>query len=91
MVLVIIAVLIGAFVWWRTRKGKLGLPISRGDIGVEGDESIPLRTNGDMHDDPEDDESRLSKGKGRATSLTPHEEIFGVGEDEDEDPKSPRL
>ncbi|THH27823.1 hypothetical protein EUX98_g6359 [Antrodiella citrinella] len=82
LVLVIIAVLIGAFVWWRTRKGTLGLPISRGDIGTEGDESIPLRTNGDMHDDLEDEDTRLSKGKGRATSLTPHEDIFGVGEDE---------
>lgn len=91
LVLVIIALLIGGFIWWRSRKGKLrgvGLPLSRED--AQADENIPLtQTNGDVDDDDGSD-TRQRKGKGRATGLTPHEEIFGVGDDEDEESKSPR-
>lgn len=96
LVLVIIAVLIAGFVWWRSRKGKLsgvGLPLTRDD--VRPDEEIPLtQSNGnvDDHDQDTDEGSRERKGKGRATGLTPKEEIFGVGDDEfdDEESRSPR-
>lgn len=93
LVLVILAILIGGFVWWRIRKGKfrgMGLPQSREDIRTE--EHIPLTqsTNGDIEDHYDDEESLQPKGKGRATGLTPREEIFGVGDDEDEELRSPR-
>ena len=95
LVLVIIAVLIAGFVWWKSRTGKLrgvGLPLSRGDVQTE--EHIPLtQSNGDADDgdlSPRGEETRLRKGKGRATGLTPREEIFGVGDDEDEESRSPR-
>ena len=96
LVLVIIAVLIAGFIWWRSRKGKLsgvGLPLTRDD--VRPDEEIPLTQsngNADDHDQDADEGSRERKGKGRATGLTPKEEIFGVGDDEfdDEESRSPR-
>jgi len=96
LVLVIIGVLIGGFLWWRFRKGGgrrslggLSLPISTRE---RDEESIPLTTNG--HGNGEDDEQfrqRLGNGKGKErASLTPHEEIFGVGDDEDDESRSPR-
>ncbi|TCD68479.1 Cell death protease [Steccherinum ochraceum] len=97
LVLVIIAVLIAGFLFWRSRQKQhaVGLPLSREDIQ---EENIPLTSsNGNLddhhredRDDDDDDGSRMRKGKGRAGSaLTPHEEIFGVGDDEDEDSRSP--
>ncbi|KAH8096683.1 alpha/beta-hydrolase [Cristinia sonorae] len=92
LVLVIIAILIGGFVWWRSRKGKLrgiGLPVTREDIQQE-EEHIPLTQSNGNADDSDEEGSRQRKGKGRATGLTPREEIFGVGDDEDDDVRSPR-
>ncbi|KAK7696265.1 hypothetical protein QCA50_000918 [Cerrena zonata] len=99
LVLVLIALLIGGFLYWRSRKGGLrGLPLSsHGNLRNE--ESIPLREAED-HDGSStlvggDDEggmrrSRKGKERARAYSPTPKEEIFGVGDSDDEDGRSPR-
>ncbi|KAI0960156.1 hypothetical protein AcW1_004754 [Taiwanofungus camphoratus] len=90
LVLVLIALVVGGFLWWRSRRQRLrGLPISTHE------ENIPLNssmgeTNG--HADTDHDSFRSRKGKERATHLTPAEPIFSVGESDDEDePKSLRT
>ncbi|CAL1700266.1 unnamed protein product [Somion occarium] len=102
LVLVLIALLIGGFLWWRSRKGGLrGLPLSsRGSMALN-EESIPLRTNGDAEDGLGGDDfeggarrrngDAKGKGKERARTFTPQEEIFGVGDSDDEGGKSPRV
>ena len=101
LVLVLIAVLIGGFLYWRSRKGGLkGLPLSNhGSTRLnENEESIPLRAHGDGedhdgsptlvgHDDEVRSRSGKGKGKERATTyeMTPKEEIFGVGDSDDEE------
>ena len=74
----------GAFFWWRSRRGRLqGLPGSN-ENGFSLEENIPLTQSGDSYEPP-DDQHRLRepKGKERATELSPKEEIFRV-EDSDE-------
>lgn len=89
--LVLIAVVIGAFLWWRARRNRLrGLPRSPPN-GRE--ENIPLTESADLHDGDGDDAGafRSRKGKERATEYTPKEEIFRVDDSDDEDTKTPRT
>ncbi|KAJ3480480.1 hypothetical protein NLJ89_g12275 [Agrocybe chaxingu] len=85
LVLVLVFVVIGTFVWCRLRKKRVQLPFSQAE------ESIPLnsalrRENGD---DSEDDVSKKGKGKQRQrvdeTQADPP--IFDVGDSDDEDYK----
>lgn len=87
LVLLIIAVLVGGFLWWRSRRSRLrGLPGST-DIGLGlGEEGIPLAENSGSHDSHEDEyPPNLGKGKERAMDYTPKEEIFRVDDSDDED------
>ncbi|KAI0080868.1 alpha/beta-hydrolase [Panus rudis PR-1116 ss-1] len=100
LVLLIIAILIGGFLYWRSRRkgGLRGLPLSistRDSFTHQEEESIPLRQNDDGYNDDVDGErrQRVGKGKERARTFTPQrEEIFGVGEtsEDEDDGKSPR-
>ncbi|KAI0337935.1 alpha/beta-hydrolase [Trametopsis cervina] len=91
IVLVLIALSIGGFLWWRRWRsrragGLLKSPRSQGGF----EEAIPLRENGDSHyADREDyettDDTRSRKGKERATALTPQETIFTVDDDSDDE------
>ncbi|CCM01745.1 uncharacterized protein FIBRA_03811 [Fibroporia radiculosa] len=85
MVLVIIALAIGGYLWWRTRRNRMrGLPPASTH-----EENIPLNASmaeSKDHDDEDDEQFRQQdKGKGRAQLLTPAEAIFSVGESDDED------
>ncbi|TBU33044.1 alpha/beta-hydrolase [Dichomitus squalens] len=89
LVLVLIAILVGGFLWWRSKRNRLrGLPFSTHE------ENIPL--NSALADEPNGNGNgfRSRKGKQRADSLPEEEAIFDVGdEDEDEDDddrRSPR-
>ncbi|KAI0375946.1 alpha/beta-hydrolase [Pilatotrama ljubarskyi] len=89
LVLVLIAVLVGGFLWWRSRRGRkhaLSLSLSTHE------ENIPLNSSiGGDRDGDEDRERgfRPRKGKERAGSLPEQEAIFDVGSD-DEDGRSAR-
>ncbi|KAI0650444.1 alpha/beta-hydrolase [Trametes meyenii] len=85
LVLVLIAALVGGFLWWRSRRNRLrGLPLSTHE------ENIPLNlSNGGERDDDEEGGFRPRKGKERAGTLPEEEAIFDVGSD-DEGEKSPR-
>ncbi|KAJ3555877.1 hypothetical protein NM688_g2335 [Phlebia brevispora] len=89
LVLLLIAILIGGFVWWRSRRGRLrGLPGSTENGLGALEENIPLTQSGDSHDPEGDDKeysTHLDKGKERATTFTPREEIFRVDDSDDED------
>ena len=83
--LVLIALLVGGFLWWRARKGRRrGLSLSTHE------EHIPL--NSSMADEPPNGDGgfRSRKGKERSGSVSEEEEaIFDVGDDDD-DERSPR-
>lgn len=86
--LILIALVIGGFIWWRSRRSGLrGLPLSSSGA-ANFEETIPLATNGDSEDDGY--RQRKGKGKERATGTTPREEIFGVGELDEED-RTPQV
>ncbi|KAI0660702.1 alpha/beta-hydrolase [Cubamyces menziesii] len=90
LVLVLIAVLVGAFLWWRSRRRNIslrGLPFSSRE------ENIPLTTSAreDQDDNDKDEDGgrfRSRKGKEKASSAPEEEAIFDVGSD-DEDERSP--
>ncbi|THG98100.1 hypothetical protein EW026_g4029 [Hermanssonia centrifuga] len=90
LVLVLIALVIGGFLWWRSRRNRLtGLPGSTDNDFTE--EHIPLTQNGDSHDRQDDGYSQR-KGKQRQRDFTPKEEIFRVDDsDEEDNSHSPRL
>ncbi len=89
--LVLIAVAVGGFLWWRSRRnrqrgGGLSLPTH--------EESIPLNSAIARRDrDGDEDEApafRPRKGKERAGTLQEEEAIFDVGNtSDDEDERSP--
>ena len=91
LVLVLIALAIGGFLWWRHRKNRLSGPPRLSQDGLE--ESIPLTqsegghyADADRYDVKERTMSR--KGKERATSLTPtpsKDVIFKVTDDSDDE------
>jgi len=78
LVLVLIVVAIGTFVWCRIRRRRKLIPL------LEAEESIPLTTS--MGDGQRDDEEsfRQRKGKERAVEAT-KPPIFDVGDDDDDD------
>ena len=86
----LIAVLVGAFLWWRSRRRNIslrGLPFSSRE------ENIPLTTSvrEDQDDNDKDEDGgrfRSRKGKEKAGSVPEEEAIFDVGSD-DEDERSP--
>ena len=95
IVLVLIALMVGGFVWWRSRRGGIrGLPLSTAEVGNE-EETIPLTLSAGQDDDGGyrqrstgiviRDGGGKGKGKERAMEFTPKEEIFGVGELDEED------
>ena len=80
--LVLIALAIGGFLWWRTRRNRLrGLPFSTAE------ENIPLNSHlGDeSKENGEGNGFRSRKGKQRADSLPEEDAIFDVGDDGDEE------
>ena len=91
LVLVLIAILVGGFLWWRSRRNRLrGLPFSTAE------ENIPLNSHlGDeAKENGEDNGFRSRKGKQRADSLPEEDAIFDVGDEDDEDEddgRSPRM
>ena len=87
LVLVLIAVLVGGFWWWRHRRSRLrGLPGSTENTLSFAEENIPLTESNEAREQLDDEEEYSSrKGKERATSLSPKEEIFRVDDSDDED------
>ncbi|KAH9948790.1 alpha/beta-hydrolase [Amylocystis lapponica] len=93
LVLVLIALVVAGFLWWRSRRQRLrGLPVSTQE------ESIPLNShvgegNGNgMSSRSEEDLFRNRKGKERAGGRTPEEAIFSVGDsDDEEEGRTPRT
>ena len=87
LVLVLIALAIGGFLWWRLRRNRLrGLPTSPQNSY---EENIPLTESSELEYPPEEPRSR--KGKERALSLPSKEEIFRVDDSDDEDTRTPRT
>ncbi|KAF9057813.1 alpha/beta-hydrolase [Panaeolus papilionaceus] len=98
LVLLLVFVIIGTFVWCRIRRRRVQLPIGRGGGpgSDDAEESIPLRTNGELREVDREREVPLrihdaptsGKGKQRAGNggtLQQQEAIFEVGDSEDED------
>lgn len=92
LVLLLIAIVIGGFLWWRFRRNRIkglpGSPPNGMNHDGEYEENIPLTESNDLD---EAEEYRHNKGKGRATELTPKEEIFRVDDSDDEDTRTPRT
>ena len=102
--LVLIALAIGAFLWWRTRRARLrGLPRDGVD-GGRAEEHIPLtESSAELDDLPPSRDERADgegagafrgRGKGKERALGTEEakeEIFRVDDSEDEDTKTPRT
>ena len=96
MVLLVISLCIGGFLWWRYRRSRMrGLRVTTDDSTVE--ENIPLAasmTDVHAHDGGDDDERPLkqSKGKERAQpeDLPNEGTIFSIVGD-DEDLRTPRT
>lgn len=95
LVLLLIAIVIGGFLWWRFRRNRLrGLPGTPPNGGAY-EEHIPLTESSELE---EHDSYRPNggnghgngKGKERATEYTPKEEIFRVDDSDDEDARTPR-
>lgn len=88
IVLVLIAVAVGGFLWWRSRRNRM-----RGGLSLPThEESIPLNSAIGRRDRDEDGEPafRPRKGKERAGTLEEEEAIFDVGNtSDDEDERSP--
>ncbi|PPQ63138.1 hypothetical protein CVT24_005778 [Panaeolus cyanescens] len=94
LVLLLVFIVIGTFVWCRIRRRRVQLPLGRGGGGPDdAEESIPLRTNGELREVAREREIPLmindapnGKGKQRANGGSNHQEaIFEVGDSEDED------
>ena len=93
LVLLLIAFVVAGFLWWRARRQRLrGLPVSTAE------ENIPLNAQmeGDRNGNgighgaaSEEDLFRGRKGKGREPLES--EEIFSVGDSDDEDGRTPRT
>ncbi|KAF9481873.1 pheromone-processing carboxypeptidase KEX1 [Pholiota conissans] len=82
LVLVLVFLLIGTFVWCRVRRNRVQLPTTR----VE--ESIPLTSSMRENGSDEDDISRNRKGKQRSDGESQSEPtIFEVGDSDEEDYK----
>lgn len=96
--LLLIAIAIGGFLWWRFRRNRLrGLPGTPPRGGAY-EEHIPLTDGAEFeeHDayragDDDAPAGRGGKGKERAREYTPKEEIFRVDDSDDEDTKTPRT
>lgn len=92
MVLLVISLVIGGFLWWRYRRSRMsGLRVTSDDSTVE--ENIPLAasmTDGNMQDDERP--LKQSKGKERALpeDLPNDATIFSIVGD-DEDLRTPRT
>ena len=87
LVLILIAALVGVFFWWRRRRGVAGGRLRGLPVDSTPEESIPL--NATLHDEPNDGGFRTRKGKERAGTLPDNEAIFDVGDDEDDEGRSP--
>ncbi|EPQ59066.1 alpha/beta-hydrolase [Gloeophyllum trabeum ATCC 11539] len=83
VVLVLILLALGAFFWCRVRRRR-GLRLPNIGLGGTAEESIPLNQT------QEDDDFRRRKGKEREVDGDTEERtVFEVGEDEDDEEKSP--
>ena len=83
MVLVLIFLGIGIFIWYRVRRRGLRLPVN-----PNSEEHIPLnasinRSRPDLNDD--DETFRQRKGKERATEPKGGSPIFDVGDSDEEE------
>lgn len=78
LILVLIFLALGAFVWCRIRRRRLHLPLEKNN-----EESIPLNSTS-LGDGDEEDVFRKRKGKERAHEPE-GEPIFNVGDFDDED------
>lgn len=88
LVLVLIFLALGTFLWCRIRRRRVQLPVSHQD-----EESIPLNSSIAMNgrqDGDEDDSASFKSRKGKERAVEPPEPpIFELGESDDEDMKSP--
>ncbi|KAG5220932.1 Cell death protease [Salix suchowensis] len=88
LVLVLIFLALGTFLWCRIRRRRVQLPVSHQD-----EESIPLNSSIAMNgrqDGDEDSSASFKSRKGKERAVEPHEPpIFELGESDDEDMKSP--
>ena len=79
LVLVLIALAVGGFLWWRSRRQRAkGL-----QLPTTAEEHIPLNSALADEDRASVDGFRPRKGKERASELPEEEAIFEVGDDED--------
>jgi len=86
LVLILISLAIGAFLWCRIRRNRLRTPAGNRD---RGDEEIPLRsamaTHDNGHHEEDEDTPRKRKGKERALDEPEDLAIFDVGDSDDEE------
>ena len=78
LVLVLIALVVGGFLWWRSKRRA-----ARGLALATHEEHIPLNSALADEDRASVDGFRPRKGKERASELPEEEAIFEVGDDED--------
>jgi carboxypeptidase D len=81
LVLILIFLAIGTFLWCRIRRNRLRLPAGNRE---HGDEEIPLRSAMATQED-EEDTPRKRKGKERALDEPEGPPIFDVGDSDDEE------
>lgn len=86
LVLAILVILIGGFLWWRSWRQRR----PRGPPTFT-EEDIPLTMSQEANGHGDDDEYPRKKGKERAQHLTPQETIFGVGSDDEDDASSHKF
>jgi len=88
LVLILISILIGFFIWYRIRRNRVQLPVHQDQ--VEQEETIPLTRRG-RNEDEDEEVMHQRKGKDRSREPEPERElasgspIFNVGDSEDEE------
>ncbi|KAF5321764.1 hypothetical protein D9619_000585 [Psilocybe cf. subviscida] len=86
LVLLLVFLIIGTFVWCRLRRKRVQLPLGGQEREQdEVEESIPLTTS--MRHEEEDTRARQGKGKGKGRSEEPESPIFEVGDSDEDDYK----
>lgn len=80
MVLFLILLAIGVFVWCRVRRRRLRLPVNQRE-----EENIPLNSSHRFEDDDQEGQDLHNTRKGKGRAVEPPQPIFNVGDSDDED------